>query len=283
MPIRINNDNKNKLDSELSGDDYFRGIANFNRFFRERTTHNPIGTILLVPWASFESEVEQERIALGIAIDRTVVAFFHGLDENKKVRTGFSVFGVERDIVESVEIDINMPIADQRIFPKFEIVEDTNIVSYSGTNRRIHKIQKAEKPWDFACSYFAKVQVHRAPEISSNPTFADVDQCEDSRKIMFPWKREIMELERSNRVISKTPYLIISDFTSFIVNGQTRVIVKGENGYYHSKAMHIGSLDTTNVITDELNTGNSVLLVNFQGQALDYGNMCPPLCDRVRF
>jgi hypothetical protein len=285
MPIKINDDNKNKLVPELTRAEYLAGIASFNRFFREKINISPIGTILLVPWASFESTVETKRRDLGITPERTVVAFFHGLDENKKVRTGFSVFGVENDIAEGIEIDIIVPAAAQRDTPEFEIIEDeiSGSVMYNGANRRKQMIRSTQRPWNYSGLYFRNVQVHRAPIDSPTPIFSNVNPLEDSKMVLFPWKREIMVLERSNRVSSKTPYLIISDYTSFIIDNVTRVRVAGVDGYYHSKAMHIGNLDTSNVITDELNIGNSVLVVNFQGKALDYGNMCPPLCDRVRF
>ncbi|MBI1267217.1 MAG: hypothetical protein GC193_07295 [Cryomorphaceae bacterium] len=283
MPIRLSADDKNKAVPDLSRVEYMNGVSNFQRLFREKVSNQPMGSKILVPWDIFKAHVIQRLKDLHISSEKAVIAFFIGLDADLKVKTGLSVFGVENDIVEGVDNNILIPSNGQRIEPQFEFEEISTMVNYNGASERTHAISASTSPWKYASDYFSIVQRHRAPINPATPNFQDVHPHEDARIVLFPWEKEVVALERANPLIGKRPYLIISDYTSFVINGATRVRVNGANGYYHSKAMHIGGLDNLNSLTDELNVGSAVVLTYFQGRAIDYGNLCPPLCDHVRF
>lgn len=291
MPIEISSDSSNKgyfnqQVPSISRDEYLTGIDNFNFCFTYDDVGNK-GTAILIPWQSFAQKVELEIQAIpNLHEDQAVVAFYHGYDtHNNKVRVGFRVFEINTRANADGEYHIMYPNRETRSFPSHEFLQEGDMVRFRGSNILANSISNELSSWPFSQNYFNPLmKVHRSPRRPVTMSFNPVSEQEDPKMVIFPWINEISKMADDNTVpASHEKYLIISDFTPFIEDGATRVKIAGDDGYYHSKSLHIGSKDPNGVI-DELNkAGCSVCFPNFTNLGLDYGNLCPPRCGEVKF
>jgi hypothetical protein len=251
--------------------EYAKGWYDFNMFFRDGN-FNSLGQRLLLPWNVFSAWVTKECSDNGIPADRAVVCFFHGM-RNGNLVTGLSVISAGATLVRGVNISI--PTGNT---PSHEITPSGSTVTQNGTVVPTHVIAPVSSWTSERQSYMSSVRAHKSPALPSTLNFQPLDG-NDPLIVMFPWELEIKILAQQNSANANS-YLVISDFCPFVSPGNRPTVFQAE--YYHSKSLHIAQLSGT-VMVDRLAPMNSATLVQFTNNGLDYGNLCPPLCDAVKF
>jgi hypothetical protein len=281
MPIflsqtKSDKDNEFLQEPVLTIHEFFEGWFNFNCYFGVSSKQN-LGKKLLIDWRVMKSFVTAQCASKNIPLANAVVGFYHGLNHSNSLETGLCVFGTPEPIVRGVQQLVSIPQLPDNILR----ASATNM-TYLGLPSPLHQIQPVSS-WDEGINY-ETIHVHRSPEYPHSLSFQNFQPLEDPKIVMFPWQAELLKLASDNGVDESGNYfLIVSDYANYVdTSVPSRVIVGGSSGYYHSKSLHVGVL-RNNEILDLLAHQNAVSVPNFRSSAIDYGNMCPPLCDRVRF
>lgn len=258
---------------------YYEGFYSFNCYFGMENRRN-IGTRNLIDWTVFSDWVRSQIDHLQITPDKAVICLYHGLNNAEEIQTGIRVIGADTVIVRGTESAALIPRE-----PSHRLTLTGPEVKYLGNQKRTCEIVELTEPWTDLNGYKNNMYVHRYPAYPERLSFKQFVTKVDIEIVMFPWSIEVMLLASQNLVQNlDNGFLVISDYASYVDKSmtETRLVVDGPSGFYHSKSLHMARL-INNEVVDLLSPMNSVSVINFKNQALDYGNMCPPLCDRVRF